>query len=189
MCTYITAVVSAGADEAALRQIADRWGHGWEAIDNPHVQAQLKTGERYFLTTRKRCDCGTALGSAGPEWRHRRKDPTDRVPELRRKGWSEAKIARWLEDKQRAAGHHERKEAWLAGQPPGPEEEMWLGFLREALGGGAARGIGLLLHWYSGGVDSERISVKARSAVPLAVGSEDLLRRMEYGHLYMFTNQ
>jgi len=185
MCTYITAVISAGADEATLSQIADRWGHGWEAIDNPHVQAQLRSWERYFSTTRKHCDCGTALGSAGPEWRHRHKDPADKVPGLRRKGWSEAKIARWLEDKQRAAGHRERKEAWLADQPPGPEEEMWLGFLREGLAQGAARSIGLLLHWYSGDLD-ERISIVGRTRVDVSTADGAVLREMEYDRLYDF---
>ncbi len=121
MCTYITAVIAADADEAAIRQCADQWGHGWKAIDNRHVLGQLRPGERYYLTTRGHCDCGTALGSMGPEWEHRSKDPANKVPALRRKGWSEAKITRWLKDKERAAGHRQRTEALHADHPPMPD--------------------------------------------------------------------
>ena len=184
MCTYITAVIPAGANEAAVRQCADQWGHGWEAIDNRHVLGQLRPGERYYLTTRKHCDCGTALGSLGPEWQHRSKAPADKVPSLRRKGWSEAKIARWLKDKERAAGHRQRAEALHSDHPPMPEEEMWLGFLRAVIERGVAGSVGLLLHWYSGGVESERIDLKDRTRVSLGELNEIVLRDMDYDHLY-----
>ena len=184
MCTYITAVIPARADEAAVRRCADEWGHGWAAIDNRYVLGQLRPGERYYLTTRKHCDCGTALGSLGPEWEHRPDDPTEKIPALRRRGWSGAKIARWLKDKERAAGHRQRTAALGAGHPAMPEEELWLGFLRAAVAGGLAESVGLLLHWYSGRVESERIDLENRTRVPLGELDETVLRNMAYDHLY-----
>ena len=186
MCTYITAVLAAGADEERVRGLADHWRHGWEAIENRHVLKQLRPGERYYMTTGKYCDCGTALGSLSSEWRGRTDEPSLKVPALRRKGWSEAKIARWLEDKRKAAGHRQRKEQWLAGNPAGPEEELWLGFLNAAITQGATRSIGLLLHWYGGAVETERIDIGSRTQVRLAQANEDVLRRMEYDVLYEF---
>ena len=61
---------------------------------------------------------------------------------------------------------------------------MWLGFLRAAVAGGLAGSVGLLLHWYGGGVESERIDLKNRTRVPLGELDETVLRNMEYDHLY-----
>ena len=118
MCTFITTVVPDSADEDFMRTSADAWGLGWDVVHNRHVAAQLRNAERHYSTTRKYCDCDTPLGSLGSFQRGRQEDPTEKIPLLRKRGWSEAKIARWLEDKGRAAGHRRRAAAMEASQPP-----------------------------------------------------------------------
>ncbi|MCU0706943.1 MAG: hypothetical protein MUF23_01490 [Pirellula sp.] len=46
-------------DESAVRRLAKTSLLNWEPLDNPGVIKQLRRGERYFLTTRGMCDCGT----------------------------------------------------------------------------------------------------------------------------------
>ena len=62
MCYYITATMAPNGDESAVRRLAKASLLKWEPLDNPGVVKQLHPGERYFLTTRGMCDCGTEIG-------------------------------------------------------------------------------------------------------------------------------
>src|SRR5688572_15732863 len=97
MCHFITAVIppEVAPDAAAALFAAHRLG--FVVLQNPNVAAQLSDGERHILTTRGHCDCGTVLGSHREAANHERE-----LEKLRKKGWGEAKIERWVEQKRAA---------------------------------------------------------------------------------------
>lgn len=141
----------------------------------------LEVGETYFLTTRGHCDCGTALGSLlGHE--PLETGYAEEVQRFEKRGWSQNKIQRWLSDKQKAA-EQRREEARVSG---GPGAEEWLAFLREVTASGAAESVAILLHFYSGGVESERVRF-SREVVSLSDVSVDFLLTMEEDRLYVFS--
>jgi len=63
MCHDITATLPQTADLAVLMPLFKAHHMGCEPIANPHVAAQIPRGDKYILTTRGYCDCGTVLGS------------------------------------------------------------------------------------------------------------------------------
>ncbi len=100
MCHYITATMAPNGDESAVRRLAKASLLKWEPLDNPGVIKKLRRGERYFLTTRGMCDCDTEIGvsvrTAGT-LPPRDADLSREVKKLKKKGWTDAKVDRWIE--------------------------------------------------------------------------------------------
>lgn len=163
MCHYITATMAPQGDESAVRRLATASLLRWEPLDNPRVIQQLPEGEKYFLTTRGMCDCGTAIGASrriDGTLPPRDPDLSRQIKKLEKKGWSEAKIDRWLQQTEESA-HSKRQEAAARLSGPQPELERWIRFVSAVLTGNHADWIGILVHWYGGNVTTE--------AVPLAI--------------------
>ena len=113
-------------------------------------------------------DCGTELGRlAGAEMAEQQR----KVRRLEKKGWSKAKIDRWVADRSKSIN---RKEV-----------VAWVDFLTTALSSGAADSVGLMLHFYSGSVDDETFDF-GRQQVPVADIDADFLLGMEEDCLYVF---
>lgn len=96
MCFFIFAVLPKDADAEAVK--ANFRAHGRICVEagglSDGLRAGLAPGERLFHTTPVHCDCGTPLGQAASPGRDPAKAAEAMVARLRRKGWSEAKIAR-----------------------------------------------------------------------------------------------
>lgn len=180
MCHFITATLAPASLLETARSIAQQHGRAWESLENPHVTPQLRSGEAYFLTTRKHCDCGTSLGSrrsAGePEPSHER-----RIEKLRGRGWSEARIQRWLREKREA----ERRRA-TALREPSEDSASWATFLRTVLDEPRVESVGLLLHWYATSPASERIRLARHETVDVTAIEPAFLERIEEDILYRF---
>ena len=187
MCTYIAATVPSDANIAAVAALAEAHGLGWEGFPNKHLLAQVGPGSSWFLTTRKHCDCDTALGAAASHAPTRRHDRESEVPRLRKRGWSEQKIARWLADKSDAEARREQARLSRADASTS-EVDSWLCFLDAALRSRATRSIGILLHFYSGLITSEPIAIKRRDSTRLADVTVRQLCEMEADVLYNFNS-
>ena len=180
MCTYIAAALLTGSNAQAVAEIADAHGLGWEPFSNRHLTEQAP-GSTWFLTSRKHCDCGTALGASAVS--RRANDPQDQVPKLKERGWSDAKIARWLADKRGAEERHERSRLQRA-EDDATEVLAWLRFLTAVLTAGVAKSVSILLHDYSGPIEGERIAITRREIVGLADLTSRRLSEMEADVLY-----
>ena len=169
VCHFITAALPKNADLSLSREIFHRHKLGFELIENPSVQETLAEGDHYILTTSGMCDCGTILGSEFreplPSAEEMEKYARATVDKLRKKGWSEAKIQRWLNEAElnkekerrgKEAGHY-----YNVGQASG-----WLEFITDFLNSKAAPRLSLLLHYYSGPL-SERILLHRKETISL----------------------
>ncbi|TXH65277.1 MAG: hypothetical protein E6Q88_14105 [Lysobacteraceae bacterium] len=184
MCQFITAVMPADADAGALRKIFRAHGRAFGEYANPALMAQLPRGERCVWTTQGHCDCGTPLGAYPKEkvaaTEHRR---SERIARLRRRGWSEAKIARALDQHDAA----EARERIFRGQEPPPTSlAQWLALIEAALNTKATPWLGLLLNTYRGDVESEAIVLLGREVVGHGQHREQTLAAMRHGTLYEF---
>lgn len=119
MCFFITLVVQTG-DVASVRALMESHGRTATAIDNPSMRKVLRDGERSFLTTIEQCDCASVLaarlGAVADDADAVLAKDIDR---MRRKGWSEAKIARATKDRSKVKarprrGHSDSLELWAA---------------------------------------------------------------------------
>ncbi|MBC9784251.1 hypothetical protein H1S01_06970 [Heliobacterium chlorum] len=66
------------------------------------------------------------------------------------------------------------------------EAEKWMKFIREVISSGYTSRMGLLYHWYSGGVRTEEFTIKSRLDIPISEASPDLFMEMEQDRLYQF---
>ena len=185
MCHYITATLPREVDPNSVAHIFESHKLGFELISNPHISQQIDSGDWYVLTTRKHCDCGTALGSLNREGAGKVVSYERDLEKFRKQGWSEAKIQRWVEQKEQTKERHQREDEFLA-QGGSPELDGWVAFLNAVLKFGQARRIGLLLHWYRRGIRSERINIKGREKLTLSEVTAERLMKMKEDVVYEF---
>jgi hypothetical protein len=184
MCHFVTAVVGGGADLTRLNAIAQKHHRWFTPLVNDSVEPHLRKDETYVSTLPRgaRCDCGTGLGWLPRELARAPKPAGGDadIAKLRRKGWSEAKISRWLESKERDS------RTWA---PPSPQQvesdtqnDSWLALADEVLAEPGVSSFGLMVHWYRSGLEN-RIPFKGRNDVAL---SRAALASMEDCRLYVF---
>lgn len=101
MCLFITLIVPTN-DTVAVHKVMERHGRAASPTDNPSIRKVLRDGERQYLSTRGHCDCGTVLAPYDEKPETIEEKLAKEAVRLRRKGWSETKIARALEDRRKA---------------------------------------------------------------------------------------
>ncbi|HYQ24539.1 hypothetical protein [Stenotrophomonas sp.] len=145
MCTFITVFLPTTLAHDTAAAIFTCSGRRLFAQASPSLQAAVGPGWQPWLSA-AHCDCGTALASARaePEW----KGDAER---WRKKGWSEAKIARALAG-QLAHFEQERQARQSEGLA---DAGQWLLRIDALLQTGAAR-IGLLVRDYDGAVGARQ---------------------------------
>jgi hypothetical protein len=153
MCHFVTLIVPTG-DADAVRAVMDRHGRAADPIDNPSIRKVLQGGESQYLTTRGHCDCGTVLAPRHDTPEAFEEKLARDAARMTRKGWSEAKIARSIEDRRKAdarpsGGGSDSLELWNAA----------LHDLGEALKLPYA---GLFIRFYSGEIATEAFTASRR---------------------------
>ncbi len=178
MCRFVTAVLPAAAPHEALDALARMHGRRFLRLSNPLVTRQLTPGGAYFLTTLGHCDCDEPLGAR----RMQKEDWDAMAGKLARKGWSEGKIARAIAQKR------EQAEAADGVQRRRADDDLtrWLAFVDAVLASGQVDQLGLLLHFYRGGVEDEEVTIRERRRVGRDDDRAALLHGMEQDVLYLF---
>lgn len=172
MCTFVTLFLPTSFAHVEAAAIMERSGRRLFAQDSPSLQAAVGPGWQLWLSA-AHCDCGTAVASsrAEREW----KADAER---WRKKGWSEAKIARALAE-QRA--RHEQDQQVRRDEALG-DAGQWLQRIDALLAGGAAR-IGLLVRDYDGSVGARQPKPPERHWPRARLAAADLLA-LEPGTLH-----
>lgn len=187
MCHFITCLVAPGVSLLELQPLCSKYGMLFKPIDNPFVCAQLPPGQ-YVRATRSVCDCGTPLGSlvakdnqkilAEGESAH-----AVAVAKLKKKGWSQAKIERWQAEKEAASERSSLQRA----NSSGADLNSWCQFIKGFLVASEGKALGILLHWYSGSLDDEKIHIKSIEHLPLTEELEKNLLSIGEDELYLFS--
>jgi hypothetical protein len=183
MCHYITATLPHAVEIKSVAPIFESHKLGFKLISNRHVAEQINSQDWYILTTRKHCDCGTALGLLNREGPTKELSYDRELKKFRKQGWSEAKIERWLEQKEQTKERHRREDEAVA-EGSGPELDRWIAFLNDLIASGPSPKVGLLLHWYHGSLEGERIDIKRRERVRLSEINPERLMKIEEDVLY-----
>ena len=101
MCHFITSTLPSTANKDSLKPVFDKYRMAFQQLDNSSVLSQLKKGLSYFVATGKECDCGTPLGGASQNRPGEFRIESKELNRLKRKGWSQSKIERWVEEKKK----------------------------------------------------------------------------------------
>lgn len=180
MCTFITAVLPAAADADAVAVLFRTHGRAFIPGAMHATRAGLlATGERAFYTTPGHCDCGTPLGRS--TWRSGRDKAADMAARLRRKGWSEAKIARAVMQHAEADARPPRP----SGEPAPTSLAEWAALIDAVMASGAKSSLGL--YWENTpGADDESVSPPPRMRIPRSSLDAAVLDGMAEGVIHDF---
>lgn len=172
MCHYITLIVPT-ADTAAVKAAMEKHGRTATPVNGFSLAKVLRGNERQYLTARGNCDCGTILAQLP--------DSSDNessfVARLKRKKWSDGKIARAVSERRAAEDR--------SGRSSVDSYELWqvvLSSLKIELNLPYA---GLAIHFYSGGIEDEAFSVTRRE-VPREVSVTDALTEFAEDEVTIF---
>jgi len=156
-------------------------------IENSFVCAQIPSGQ-YVRATQSLCDCGTPLGSLTAKHNQRGRAEGESshgtaVAKLKKKGWSQAKIDRWLGEKEIASERTSLQRA----NSSGADLNSWCQFIKTFLPANQGKALGILLHWYSGSLEDEKIEIKSIERIPLSEELEKDLLSIREDVLYLFS--
>lgn len=174
MCHYISLIVPGAATDALAAVLAP---HGRVAIpiENPSLRRILRDDERAYLTKRGDCDCGTVL--AGRERREGEDGFAREAARLKRKGWSDAKIARAIEDIRKADARPRRRAT--------DSVDLWDGILGDLKRRIDTPYAGLFVRFYAEAVDTESFEA-VRREVPLELPRREALGSIVTDELTIF---
>ncbi|MFM7855005.1 MAG: hypothetical protein ACKO96_24535 [Flammeovirgaceae bacterium] len=184
MCHFITGLIDKQTTLDDLNKVGHDNAITFDKCDNAFVRVQLKTNEDYIVKRAKFCDCGTHLGLAT-----RTKSPDNsrvekrEVDKLKKKGWSETKISRWLTDREKTIEKDKARYDRIVNGVD-IDIENWINYLNQVFKETKIQHIGLLLHWYKGGLESERIKVKDRIRIRINDLTGDTLLKMDEDVIY-----
>lgn len=178
MCRFVTAVLPAAAPHEALDALARTHGRRFLRLSSPSVTRQLAPGEAYFVTTLGHCDCDEPLGAL----RGMRDVGEGMARKLVRKGWSENKIARAMAQR----SEHAMATDGVRRRRADDDLTRWLAFVDAVLASSQVAELGLLLHFYRGGIADEEVTVRERRRVGRDEDRATLLHGMEHDVLYLF---
>ena len=180
MCYYITATVPAESNLEILRQVIKKHSFGFTSLTNSFITAQLPKGSQYYRATDSYCDCDDGFGySFHYDRTSNPNDLTKHATKLRKKGWSEAKIQRSIQ---------ERTLAREKPRPGIPESaDKWIKFLHETISGKQTPKIGLITHFYQGDIETENFHIKSTQTLALTDLRQETILGLEDDVLYTFT--
>jgi hypothetical protein len=184
MCFYITATLPKKTDLDKIRTILDEFEMSFIPIHNDRVLSQLKADNLYLRAIKSYCDCNTILGSLNRQIEHQTLLNSKKVKTLRKKKWTDKEIDNWikqkLQNKQKEFGRN------LTTFERIKELKRWNLFLQMILNSLAASRIGILKHWYKGGLDDEKITLKEIQRINLNEVAPEFLLNIEEDVLYEF---
>lgn len=152
-------------------------------IENPHLATHLRPGELYIQPATKTCDCGTWLGSGCPRPSVKRPERSV-LDKLRLKGWSQAKIDRWIAQRDEVTARNTRSDADRKTAINGTDPDGWISTASELLALSGVNYVGILLHHYYGTLVAERLSIAGRSKLKLDESLSDALFNIEEDRIY-----
>lgn len=170
MCHFVT-LIAPTDDATAVRAIMERHGRAADPADNPSIRKVLLEGERQYVTTRGHCDCGTALAPRHDTPEMFEEKLAKEAARMKRKGWSEAKITRAIEDRRKADG-----------RPSGGGSdslELWNAVIRDLRKELNLPYVGLFVRFYSGAIATEVFNASRRE-VSKGTPWQDTLASLEH---------
>jgi len=185
MCIFVKATLSPDADIEKVKTIARSCGLAWKQIKSGPTLDQLKDGETSFLTTVGFCDCSTDLGSAHYEKPEVPKDNINKqIIKLRKMGWGESKINRWIEEKEKHKKRQDREEQNYG--DPHEETNFWMEFVSKVLEGELSQWVGILIYNDMVFRTYEEYEIINNINVSLKKLSRDYLLHMKENTIYRF---
>ncbi len=178
MCTRISLFVPTAANLDALELWSEDCGVGIKRV----AGAEGRWRDTTILVTRSYCDCGTPIGHLTRS--RPSHDPERTARELRKRGWSEAKIARSLSQKKDAK---ERKDTQRTANAVAALTD-WVTFFTGAPTHAHLRSIGVFYREDGQWLSAKDLENCRRETSTLTSLEPVVLARLDKGVLYEFSS-
>ena len=184
MCHFINLVLNQSSDPDALDAILKRRHCSLNVVNNRHLKEFLKSDEWVIHPQGKHCDCGTSLGSFVDYLPNR--TTKKQLDELRKKGWTERKIERWVEEREKINAREARIQEQFRSvvESEDADPDGWVDTIRQIINETDNDHVGVLLHWYGRSLDGEHIPITGRVQVSIRENAGPALYRMEEDKIY-----
>jgi hypothetical protein len=187
MCHFISFLIDKQTPIDVLNQVGLDYAIIFEKCNNDFVKSQLHANEEYLIKKTKSCDCGTQLGLITrlviPETRIEKKE----LDKLVKRGWSLGKIERWKTERHKTLEKDKINYSRIISLNH-VEIANWVEYLNTIFTRTKISYVGLFLHWYKGGLQSERIKIERRIKVRIADLTPDTLLKMNEDVIYEIWN-
>ncbi|MFW9821655.1 MAG: hypothetical protein ACFFE4_01890 [Candidatus Thorarchaeota archaeon] len=184
MCFYITATLPKGTQIEEITEILESHQMKFSEIDNRIVKSQLRSGELYFRLTKAYCDCDTILGSLNSLQEYQTLAKSKKVKTLKKKKWTDEQINDWIKEKLKNCEKDLNKK--YTSTEINLRLSRWTKFLNDLLDKKKVSRIGLLKHWYVGGLEEEEIKIMKTEKIGIKQVNSDLLLNLSEDILYEF---
>ena len=183
MCLFITAIPpKESLENESVRNIFSQYNFNPLEIENKSVKKYLSENEDYFSLTKNYCDCDSFLGSKNL-WNLGEGNFEKEIKKKRKNGWSEAKIKTWITQKEKNLEKKDKQ------NDKTEETKEFILFLETLLSQKSVPFFGILLHWYKGGLEDEKIEIQKRKQFLTNALTTDNLLFLEYDTLYLFSQK
>ena len=168
-----------------MNEIAKNFDLNFYQINNQFVESQLPKWMIYLSKSTNHCDCGTVLGSTYHSSEIEFNVSHKEIKKLERKGWSQAKIKRWIEEKEKYKDKLKR-ESITYEERYAPQANEWYEFIKSVVLNKNLGTFGLLLHMYRTSPETEMVKLKRIENVAINDIRHDFLMKIREDVLYQF---
>ncbi len=186
MCHIISLILKDHSKEEAYARVLMLRKWKLVKLEDWLATKYLKPDEFIAYPRSDSCDCGTALGTYHIEVVLHRVSQHE-IEKQRKKGWSETKIKRWLEeiDKVNAREKRIQKEHFNdLGKIENPDPDGWIKTISQLIEESGEKYIGILLQWSPGKHEIEHALRSNRKKVSIAKNAGIELYKMEEDKIY-----
>ena len=185
MCWFEYLAVPSGADLDVLAKTLGGEHRQLRAEEGPAIRRWLAAEWQLFEFTRGHCACGSCLGERVIYDRPTADDDHDRIDREaerhRKRGWSEARVARWLAEKRAAAERPAVSESEREQQ----ELDDWMRLIPALLAVEGMACFGLLIHFFDDRQHWRHVQPEPSARVRLASLTETMLLNMAPERLFI----
>lgn len=184
MCYYITATLPKDTKPDSLKAVLGKFNMEFTLLKNPNIESQLRPGEMYFRATKSYCDCNTILGSQSINPEYSKMLKSQKVRALRKKQWTDEQIHLWILEK--IKGKTPNRHGNMTSVEKDVETNNWINVLINILNVNKLPRVGILKHWYSGGINDEDFLIKKTERISIKDLNNLTLLNLEEDVLYEF---
>lgn len=150
MCQFNLAIIDSDSDDLKLKEIFEQHGLYFSLINIPNLDKYIDSDLKVIFTTKSHCDCGSAIGYDSID-NSTKRDIEKEIKKLKRKRWSDSKIKRYLENKEK---NELRKQADKS-ESLSIELIKWTNTITKCFDTSITTRFGILTHFYSGTIEEE----------------------------------
>jgi hypothetical protein len=183
MCQFNLAILDSDSDDVKLKEIFEGNGFYFSLIKNQNLDKLIGPEFKVVFTTKTHCDCGSVIGIDTDDNSSKR-DIENEIKKLKRKKWSDTKIKRYLENREKVDSRKKTERELIESD----ELDRWQLIIKDCFNKSISNHFGILIHFYSGLIDKEEfihIKMDRKSIKEFEIES---LRTLEFDRIVLLKN-